>query len=73
MGFPGGASSKESACPCRRHKRYIKHTDEFSLMPQTVLLRDFLPPSLSFLPYSPSFIIFLSFSFFVPTALPKIW
>ena len=72
MGFPGGASNKESACPCRRHKRYIKNTDEFSLMPQTVLFRDFLPPSLSFLPYSPSFLIFLSFSFFVPTALLKI-
>ena len=22
MGFPGGASSRESACQCRRHKRY---------------------------------------------------
>ena len=22
MGFPGGASGKESTCQCRRHKRY---------------------------------------------------
>ena len=22
MGFPGGASSKESSCQCRRHKRH---------------------------------------------------
>ena len=72
MGFPGSASSKEPACQCRRHKRHIKHIDEFSLMPQTVLLETFSLPSLSFLCYSPSFLIFLSFSFFIPAALLKI-